>query len=259
MSKGPRLRGFPEQTDDTPRKRPAEEFVPKNPGKNDNVIYGAKLENKSKIGHNVQQDHVPAQAVLKQIVGPDHDPKVLTVVQETGKATPNRPALPHTQATKFDVRQNKGLKEDITAGRQPHTSNIIAASRNARIKAGYTEQSVDRAWVDALGTQHSKYPMDKLGDKLHQVAKEEGRKTEPIGKEVAGLDFDKAFKEHNPNRSASKSADNVSSRPTRGVSAESKQQPETPQHGAPARPTPRRSSRASPAPSTPSRGTPKTR
>ena len=119
----------------------------------DVVRYKDKVKNKDALGQNVQKDHIIAQGKKKQY---RTDPtgkvnfsprKELTVVTETGAATPTTSEKPHTRKTKNDVSEIKRLNKQ---GIKSYSGDIINPSRTAAIESGMKATSVDEAILDQM-------------------------------------------------------------------------------------------------------------
>lgn len=156
-------------------------FVPENPQLGGNWPYNEPVPNRGQLGTNVQRDHVIAQAKLRDMLtdpstGQTHYPPsvrdALTVLAETGAATPTRPTLPHTEVTfhgpNADVPQINRLRAQ--GGPSSFSDDIVGPSRDARIAAGYDPQAVDRGWVDQLGRLHATQRMGDTGGHLERLS-----------------------------------------------------------------------------------------
>lgn len=160
---------------------PPPSFVPEHPQLGQNWQYGERVPDRGTLGHNVQADHVIAQAKLRDIVtdpttGQVHYPssvrESLTVLTETGAATPDRPALPHTEVTFHDPQSDVAEIARLRAqgGPTSFTDDIVGPSRDARLRAGYDPQAVDRGWVDQLGRLHATQRMADTGGHIERLS-----------------------------------------------------------------------------------------
>lgn len=144
---------------------------------NDVVKYSTKVEDRAKIGKNVQKDHIIAQSKMRLMrtdpkgtvhYKPGEDPAVLA---ETGKATATSPAKPHTQKTfhgpESDVAQLNKLKKQ---GMQHFTTDVVEPSREAALKAGYKPESVDEAVKGQLDKLHESQTLKETGQEAKELA-----------------------------------------------------------------------------------------
>ena len=116
------------------------------------------------------------------------------MLAETGKATEDRPALPHTvktfHADESDVAEIQRLREE---GIRNFSDDIVGPSREAALKAGYEDHAVDRAWVDQLGNLHASQRLaDTVSEAKHWQAQEHGgelpEESSPTDDELASFD-----------------------------------------------------------------------
>jgi len=175
--------------------QPERAFIPNQPELNKPWMYDERVPNRGDLGQNVQRDHVISQQKIRdQMVDPHGvlrapDLNSLTVLAETGKATPTSPAKPHTQATFIDpqadvpeIHRLRGL------GRPANwTTDIIEPSRNARLRAGYDPAAVDTVLLDQTGRMHEQYRNHEINDALKTLATAEAK----AGR-TAGADTDLA-------------------------------------------------------------------
>jgi RHS repeat-associated protein len=158
---------------------------------NDVVPYSEKIENRAAIGHNVQKDHVIAQAKIKDMrtdpsgtvhYDPNKDP---TVVVETGKARGGQPPKPHTQKTfhdpQADVKEIKRLRQE---GVKSISGDIVEPSRQAAVRSGMKPEAVDKAIGGQLDNLHSSQTLQETAAELEQLEKNAAGAA-PIGPPVA--------------------------------------------------------------------------
>ena len=131
--------------------------------------YDKPIPNRDSLGAtNPQKDHVIAQEKLRIL---KDDPKGIknykpgkdpTVLEDTGKATGQSPAKPHTQKTfhdpQSDVREIKRLKN---SGIKSVTGDIVEPSRNAALRSGYPQPQTDTAIQGQLDNAFAKDPSPK--------------------------------------------------------------------------------------------------
>jgi hypothetical protein len=116
--------------------------------------YNLRVENRESLGHNVQKDHVIAQSKFS-LMRQDPSGKMwhsnkddLTVLVETGKATADRAALPHTIKSREDFADLGRLKAE---GIRSVSSDIVQSSLDATARADYKNpRAVDTAINDQL-------------------------------------------------------------------------------------------------------------
>jgi hypothetical protein len=150
-------------------------------------MFGDRIPNRAALGTNVQADHVIAQGKLRMILtdpsGELHyDPRSLTVLQETGKATSTRGPLPHTEVTFHDPQSDVAEIARLRAqgGPEHWSTDIIGPSRDARIRAGYDPQAVDRAWADQMGRLHGSQTPAETAAELARLQTAAGQPVTPI-------------------------------------------------------------------------------
>lgn len=146
---------------------------------NDVVEYSQRIQNREVIGKNVQKDHIIAQEKIRVMrTDPEgkvhYDPKKdPAVIVETGKATADQPARPHTQKTyhdtQADVKEIKRLKQQ---GIKSVTGDIVEPSRQAAIRSGMKPTSVDKAVWGQLDRLHQSQTLKETAKALKYLERQ---------------------------------------------------------------------------------------
>jgi RHS repeat-associated protein len=148
---------------------------------NDVVPYGTKIENRGKIGKNVQKDHPIAQSKIKLMrtdpkgklhYNPKKDP---TVLAETGKGTAGQAAKPHTQKTFHDVQSDVNeIARLRKEGIKSISRDIVDPSYNAAVRSGMDPKAAAKAVLGQLDELHSAQTLAETAQEiraLEQAAK----------------------------------------------------------------------------------------
>jgi RHS repeat-associated protein len=142
---------------------------------NDVVPYTESVTNRASLGQNPQKDHVIGQA-KQEIINRDIDTRnQMTVLQETGKATADAPAKPHTRATfidpQADVKEIARLRKQTPAewARSSFEAEIVSPSIESRYRSGYSVDATNKAALDEVGSMFEVHQPNRAADAPKQL------------------------------------------------------------------------------------------